>query len=83
MQNCKHCRIRLAIGITGELLENGTSSPDIVCLNCGWVNPAAKATYEALGVEDTVCVMCGRDLPTIKRSDGRYYCSQCWIVWNS
>jgi hypothetical protein len=80
MQNCEHCYIRLIISIAGELRENGTDSPDIVCQNCGQVNEAVKPAY---GFEDDSCVTCGVEYGTHLRSNGRYYCTWCWIVWNS
>lgn len=81
MQNCTHCHIPLIISITGELLDNGTNSPDIVCKNCGQVNEAAQAAYTDKPTFD--CVMCGQEWETHMRSDGRYYCARCWQVWNS
>ena len=32
--------------------------------------------------DDEYCVTCGREWGTGLRSDGRYYCSMCWAVWN-
>ena len=29
------------------------------------------------------CVTCGREWGISMRSNGQYYCSMCWTVWNS
>ena len=33
--------------------------------------------------ESEYCVTCGREWGTSLRSDGKYYCTTCWTVWNS
>lgn len=81
MQACTHCHIRLIIGLTGELQENGTNSPDIVCQNCGQINEANQPAFE--DHIDTDCVMCGVDYGTRMHIDDRYYCTRCWEIWNS
>lgn len=39
--------------------------------------------YPAEISETGDCVMCGREWGTALRSDGRFYCPQCWAIWNS
>jgi len=31
----------------------------------------------------TMCVMCGKEYDTYLRSDNKYYCTHCWMTWNS
>jgi hypothetical protein len=53
-------------------------APDGLWLG-GYVNYYEAVTHSDLSPD---CAMCGK--PTGKpRSDGKYYCSQCWMEWNS
>jgi len=81
MQECTHCRIRLIIGITGELLDNGTNSPDIVCQNCGQVNQASRPAYSE--PSEMECDMCGKIGGVRDRGNDLWMCAHCYTVWNS
>jgi len=80
MQLCNHCQIRLIIGITGELLDNGTNSPNIVCQHCGEVNQATRAAYISEPSE-MECEMCGKE-GAHERGNGIWMCGHCWTTWN-
>lgn len=47
---------------------------------------AGQHMKETVGAPDphpTWCVTCGQEYDTELRSDGKFYCSRCWQVWNS
>lgn len=66
--------------------ENMCEIGEQYCTDCryetaleDWID--AQTDYESDG--SPMCVMCGKEWGTSKRKDGKYYCSECWMVWTS
>lgn len=59
-----------------------------LCFRCAWDLDKEEANREWGNQGDTFpeeqsCVMCGIEYGTAERSDGKFYCSRCWMIWTS
>jgi transcription elongation factor Elf1 len=53
------------------------------CTSCGGdFDKDGEPIYPYDDLIESDCVMCGKE-GAIERSDGKAYCSFCWMVWNS
>jgi len=80
MNTCEDCGKRIRKRFT----------PDKRCYGCQMRYYEAKERILwAFGQDDgpdpleetPMCVMCGREWGTSLQEDGKFYCSQCWIIW--